>query len=201
MKRIFLLICSFVILVSLCACDGSGNRAVNNEAAGTSSTDTSDTDTNNTEAEAEAVYISAVKSLPEEYEKFSVSNEYVTDMNYDGVDDKILLYTDAEPSVDGFNKNDGNVWSLVVTDGADQQNYILFRDYVQLGNVYFQVADYFKDGKPVPKITFYESTGAGLRIMNFTYSGNKGFLMENIYDSSEKSESGINLKYSSIPVN
>lgn len=178
MKKILLFIITVILLFSVCACDkaAEGNKTDN------------------------IAYIAAVDTLPKDYEDYTVSNEFVTDINSDGTDDKITLYTDAELSEEGLERNDGNTWALVVSDGATSKVYELFSEYVQLGSVYFQVADYFKDGKPVPTITLYVSTGAGLKIMNFVYENEKGFLTENIYDSSEKSESGINLKYSTIPV-
>jgi len=177
MKRIIILFFVIVFIFSLCACTENDDNKMNND-----------------------VFITSMNTLPDEYINFHVSNEYLIDINCDGKDDKVILYTDAELTKDGLNKNDGNNWSLVVCDSSGKQFYELFKDYVQLGNVYFQVADYFIENKAVPVITFFESTGAGLKIMNFTFEEEKGFLKESIYDSSERSESGINLKYSSIPV-
>ena len=176
MKRVLLIIISAFLSISLCACSNDNTEKINNQ------------------------YITSLDRLPEDYKNYTASNEYVTDLNFDKVDDRIVLYTDAELTKDGFNKNDGNNWKLIVFDGNDSKVYELFSDYVQLGNVYFQVADYFKNGKPIPTITFFESTGAGLKIINFVYEESKGFLKEIIYDSSKRSDNGINLKYSSIPI-
>ena len=177
MKKKITLFFVFVFIFSLCACTKINDKEINDD-----------------------LFIASMNALPEEYKNFHVSNEYLTDINCDGKDDKVLLYTDAELTKDGLNKNDGNNWSLVVCDSSGEQFYELFKDYVQLGNVYFQVADYFIENKAVPVITFFESTGAVLKIINYTFKEGKGFLKENIYDSSVKSRSGINLKYSTIPV-
>ncbi len=156
---------------------------------------------NTSDNSAETVYIKATDKLPQKYNEFSVSDEYETDFNSDGAEDKVVLYTDADTSDEEYKKNDGNNWLLAVFDGADGKFYELFTDYVQIGNVYFQVSDYFKDEKPYPVITFYESTTSKLSVMNFYYSEGKGFVKEEIYDSSNKSDKGINLKYSSLQVN
>ena len=177
MKKVLLIIIASFVLISLCACNK-----------------------NDIEKVKDTVYITPLNELPENYNNYTLSNEYITDLNFDKVDDRIALYTDAEITEDGLNKNDGNNWKLMFFDGVDSKVYELFSDYVQLGNVYFQVADYFKDGKPIPTITFFESTGASLKIINFVYEENKGFLKEIIYDSSKRSDNGINLKYSSIPI-
>ena len=177
MKKVLLIFIASFVLISLCACEKDNN-----------------------DKSKDTVYIESLDEIPESSNNYTLSNEYVTDLNSDKVDDRIALYTDAEITEDGFSKNDGNNWKLMVFDGNDSKVYELFSDYVQLGNVYFQVADYFKEGKPIPTITFYESTGAVLKIFNFVYEENKGFLKETIYDSSKRSDNGINLKYSSIPI-
>lgn len=205
-KKLFLLVLAVFFAFALCACDGADNaNNSKNESVNNLNTDTEENKDNESvqkedELETENVYITSIDSLSADYENYSEANEYVTDLDLDGKDDKITLYTDAELTEDGYARDDGNKWALVVTDGAGGGYYELFNEYVQLGNVYFQVADYFKDGKPVPTITFYETTGAGLNIMNFTYESEKGFLKQIIYDSSKNSDSGINLKYSTIPV-
>lgn len=177
MKKALLIIINFLLITTFCSCD---SKLENNNST-------------------KSLYIEATKNFPEEYEDYSVLNKYETDLNSDGVNDTVTLYTDAE-KIDGeIYFNDGNTFSLIVADGSDGGCYELFNDYVQLGNVHFQVADYFKDGKALPVITVYESTGAVLKIMNFSFESEKGFLKEKIYDSSEKSDSGINLKYSTIP--
>lgn len=142
--------------------------------------------------------LSCGNSLPEKLFAFTPVNEYFCDLNGDGEDEKVVLYTDAQKNGGELVLNDGNSWSFVVFDQKNNLYYNLFDEYVQLGNVYFQVADFIKKDNAEPAVLLYKMSGSGIEIFKYTSNGKNGFFKEVIYDTSKESEGGINLKYSSV---
>ena len=142
--------------------------------------------------------VEGVDKIPDEISMWSTVNEYYHDLDLNGYEEKITCYIDADKDTHGFLKNDGNNWAFVVEDTEKSKYFVLFNEYVQLGDVYFQVVDYFKEGKAIPKLILYKMTGADIVIKSFSYENSK-FLWEKIYDTSMISNSGINVKFSTIP--
>ncbi len=139
------------------------------------------------------------QTLSEKIAGYTEVVSYVGDCDGDGTDEMITLSTAAERDSKGeFLWNDGQNWALYVKDGTD--NYILYDGYVQAGNVYFDVADYYMSDGAKPVITATVSTGAGLVIKNFAYSkADKGYIETSIYDTQSIAEGGINRRFTSVP--
>ncbi len=131
---------------------------------------------------------------------FTEITSYVGDCDGDGNDETIVLSTAAERDEKGnFLWNDGQNWALYVTDNFNDA-YMLYDGYVQAGNVYFDVADYYMSDVAKPVITVTVSTGAGLNIKNYTFSNdNNGYKETVIYDTQSIAEGGINKRFSSVP--
>jgi hypothetical protein len=118
-------------------------------------------------------------------------SDFTLDLDEDGLEEKIQLYTTAGRAEDGSMAwDDGQNWLLLIEDGDNY--YPLFQKYVQLGTVYFNI---WYDEKKTPKINVIVSTGAGLNVINYTYDKKEnGYLSEKIYDAGN-----IEFMFSSIP--
>lgn len=138
--------------------------------------------------------------LPEKLYAYTVASEYFCDLNGDEEDEKITLYTDAKKEDGELLLNDGNNWSFVVFDKKENLYYMLFDGYVQLGNINFQIADYFEDGKATTEILLYKMWASGIEILKFNAKDENKFYAETVYNSSSASDGGINMKYSSFPL-
>ncbi|MBR5154984.1 MAG: hypothetical protein IKW62_00680 [Clostridia bacterium] len=125
---------------------------------------------------------------------------YVGDCDGDGTDETVVLATSADRDSKGeFLWNDGQNWSLYVRDNAEKI-YVLFDGFVQAGNVYFDVADYYMSDGAKPAIMVTVSTGAGLSIKNYTFSkDDNGYIEKEIYDTRNATEGGINRRFTSVP--
>lgn len=117
-------------------------------------------------------------------------DDFTLDIDKDGSEEKIELYTAAERDKNGeIMWDDGQNWLLVVVDGNEY--YPLLNQYVQLGVVYFTV---WEDEDKL-QITVIINTGANQNIANYTYNKEKNvFTEELIFDTG-----GVNAMYSSIP--
>lgn len=144
--------------------------------------------------------VCGVQNLPERAEYFTEITSYTGDLDADGIDEVITLSTSAERNGKGeFIWNDGQEWLLSVRDKEDG-NYILLNDFIQAGNVYFEVSDYYMKDGVVPKISVVESTGAGFSVINYTFSKEDfGYIRDVIFDTKTLTEGGINRRFSSFP--
>lgn len=103
-------------------------------------------------------------------EKFDTSNltlldAYIVDINNNGEDETIAMYTRAEKNSDGeMNWDDGQDW-LVLVQGKDN-DYILFNDYVQLGTIQLFVYSIEDDFY----ITTIHSGSANLSIKEYRFN-------------------------------
>lgn len=138
-------------------------------------------------------------TLPEKLYGYTTVNEYLCDLNGDGSDEKITLYSDAQKDGDELMLNDGNNWTFTVFDKKNSLYYVLFDEYVQLGNVYFQVADYYENGEAITNLLLYKISGAEIEILKYASCGEKKYKQTGVYNTSSQSKGGINLKFSSIP--
>ncbi len=153
--------------------------------------------TNNTEPEKNILTSSSVS---EKVADFTEVTTYVGDCDGDGADETIILSTSAERNNKGeFLWNDGQDWAIYVKDNAEEI-YTLFDGFVQAGNVYFDVADYYMADGVKPVITVTVSTGAGLSIKNYSYAEtDNGYVEQIIYDTQNITEGGINRRFTSVP--
>ena len=146
-------------------------------------------------------YITPDENMPD-YTKNSVISEYMGDINSDGEDDTVSLYIDAEFDKDGtLMKNHSNRWSLCVLDGATKNVCTLYDETIQHGDLYFQIMDFFENKEVKTNIMVYKNSGAELKIKSYVFEKDKGFLDNTIYNSSDHSEGGINLRFSTVPEN
>lgn len=180
-KNIFLILCFIVLL--LCACNNEQTNIVTDEPQN-------------------VTYITSDKGEMDFVSDFSILNQYEADVNDDGNEDEITLYINSNKDTDGeLIKNDNNEWILIVNDSFNNEYYTLFDKNIQVGDLYFQVVDFFEEDGPETSILLYKITGTEIEITSFDFEKDKGFAVSEIYNTSEISEKGINLKYSSIPHN
>lgn len=90
------------------------------------------------------------------------------DFNRDGKEDTIELYADVEMYNGEPAWDDGQNWLLVVRD--EDKDYVLFNDYVQLGNISFY--SYFQDYEDNEEfvITTIKSGTAELKLTEYKFN-------------------------------
>lgn len=137
--------------------------------------------------------------LTEEMAQYTEVTSYVGDIDKDGADERVVLSTAAQRDAKGeFLWNDGQNWALYVEDRENV--FILLDEYIQAGNVYFDVSDYYMKDGAVPKIGAIITTGAGLFINNYTFlPDEEAYICEVVYDTQSVTEGGINRRFSSVP--
>lgn len=147
---------------------------------------------------SEAVLVKSTP-LPDEVAEWTEVSRYTGDVDGDGTDEDVVLATSAEPDEDGTVMwNDGQDWALYVDDR--DETYVLLNQYVQLGNVYFEVSDYYTADGAEPRINVIVSTGASFSMKSYSFSKKDMAYIENmVYDTSNETEAGINRRFSSIP--
>ena len=185
--KLTLILTVFVLALSAC-----GNKSVNNPA-------TDEPTRNDVNAVEEKVIVKS-QSLSDEVAEFTEVVSYVGDCDGDGNDETIILSTAAERDNKGeFLWNDGQDWALYVKDNANNA-YILYNEYVQAGNVYFDVSDYYMSDGAKPMITVTVSTGAGLTVKNYSFSNaDNGYVEDIVYETQSIAEGGINRRFTSVP--
>ena len=122
---------------------------------------------------------------------------YVGDTDGDGTDEKVILATSAERNSKGeFLWNDGQNWALYVDD-KEEGTYVLYDGFVQAGNfegAIKAIKEYWG------AISVIVSTGAGFSLKNYTFNKeNKTYTEEELYDTKNVTEGGINRRFTSIP--
>ncbi len=125
---------------------------------------------------------------------------YMGDCDGDGTDETVVLSTAAEKDAKGeFLWNDGQNWALYIKDNSGE-TFVLYDGYVQAGNVYFDVSDYYMSDGTKPVIMVTVTTGAGLTIKNYEFSkADSGYVESNVYDTKSVAEGGINRRFTSVP--
>ncbi len=118
---------------------------------------------------------------------WSKIDSYECDINSDGAEETISLYTSAETDSGEILWDDSQKWVLEVRAGKDY--YILLNQNISNGRVYFDI-DELKDG--TYGITVYTVSGVGTAIKQYTYS-KTGFVEKAVYTaaSENKLHSGI----------
>lgn len=133
-------------------------------------------------------------------ENWSKIGAYGYDIDSDGIEENIHLYTSAQTDKKGnIIWDDGHEWVLEVTDGIE--TFTLFDEYVKLGNVYFEVSDYYDaDGNEIPTIVLIKSSSASFSVTKYTFNSEKNVFVEDVVLSSDSdSVGGINQRYTSLP--
>ena len=130
----------------------------------------------------------ATDKLPTD--NLTLLDSYIVDIDQDGSDETIALYTSAEKDSKGeIMWDDGQNWLLIV-QGKDK-DYILFNDYLQLGNIKFHV--YTSDD--ILHINTVETTTAGIKVSDYKFdNGTNRFLIEVPFRTSDN----VNLLHSSM---
>lgn len=108
-------------------------------------------------------------------EGLTLLNEYIIDFNKDGNENKISMYTSAEKAENGeIMWDDGQRW-LFVVQGNDE-DYVLFDDYVQLGTIDFHVFTIEEDFY----ITTMHSGTANLTFTEFKFDPQKDVFVKSV---------------------
>jgi len=98
-------------------------------------------------------------------EDYTILDSYDYDIDGDGEEETIALYTTAQRDSNGeIMWDDGQVWLLAVHDS--DKDYELYNNYLQLGSLQFYVftsADSFH-------ITTVENTTAGLKLVDYIFN-------------------------------
>lgn len=150
------------------------------------------------EIDTQKVVVTAQKT-PENIKNLTTISSYEGDLDGDGTGETITLSTSAERKNNGeFIWNDGQNWALFVNDS--EETFVLLDDFIQAGNVYFEVSEYYMEDGKEPKISVIVSTGAGFSLKNYTFSAEEsGYVEESIFDTKTLTKAGINRLYSSFP--
>jgi hypothetical protein len=116
-------------------------------------------------------------------------DSYSYDIDKDGTDEEIKLYTAAQKDENGIMMwDDGQTFILDVDDGT--VSYELFNEYVQIGRVYFAVEGGEKTG-----IILTVSTYAGIRMDYYGYSSDDtAFIKKTMFGTDD-----LNIVFSSFP--
>lgn len=111
-------------------------------------------------------------------EDYTLLDSYKFDINEDGTEETIGLYTTAQRDSKGeIMWDDGQIWILAV-HGKDK-DYELFNSYVQLGGIQF----YVFTADDTFHITTVENTTAGLKLTDYLYNkAENSFTPEIHYD-------------------
>lgn len=141
----------------------------------------------------------SASELPEMTAKWSEINRYTGDVDGDGADEDVILMTSAERNAeDEIIWNDGQEWVLYVKD--KDLTYVLLDKYIQTGNVYFEVLDYYTNSGAEPRINVMVSTGSGFNMNSYIFDSDENvYLEETVYDTSKVTEGGTNRRFSSVP--
>lgn len=136
------------------------------------------------------------KENPKDISDFEViGEEYYYDIDDDGEEDKIGLYTSAQKEGGYFMWEDSHEWVLRVEnkDGI----YDLYDNHIH-GKAYMGVYDYYNDGQVSKVITLNVLESASNEIREYTFKNSKCY--ENIaYTTTKNANEGISEMYSTIP--
>lgn len=188
-KALIFTICVFAVVLSTVSCTNSEKSQETAMQTPVPEITQTELPNSNTVVPQKSVYSS--DSINED---MNVIAEYSYDMDNDGTEEKIVLASDvkkgAELDSDGHNRQ------LYIKDG--DKYYILADQYVQLGNIEFEVMDYYKGTQAVPTVVVTYDTSSMLKLYAYVYDNdNNCYTERELYNSSNESENGINKMYSS----
>jgi len=194
-KVSIILIIIMGLLIALSGCQGTvqnGQNQPNQNNTQGNAQDASDLANNSSDRGSDYRIIEAVTTDPRGGNSWTELSDCSFDLDKDGQEDKIVLYTAAGRDEKGkLVWDDGQNWLLLIQSG--DRYYPLLNEFVQLGSVYFTVFEPY-DGE-MPKVSVIVSTGAGFMLTNYSFDREEqGFREEPVYQ-----EDGINLLHSSLP--
>ncbi len=186
-RKLALILILILIAVTLTACamptapdpdsvDEEGNVVVDND----SPTGTQATTGENT-ADMKPSSVSAFKDDGSYSKALNEYDRYDVDINGDGKDDSVILYTGADQAATGeWVFDDGQEWTLVAT--VDDASYALFeRKYVQNGKVSYDMYRGETDG--LIHIVVTCTQGSAMDINDYSYTLENGFTKVPVYVS------------------
>lgn len=110
------------------------------------------------------------------------------DINNDGSEEKIAMYANVEQGPDGeIYWDDGQDWLFLVE--GQEEDYVLFNDYIQIGNLSFHVFTIDDDFY----ITTIQSTTANLQVNQYKFDPESN---EFISTSEYQTSGNVNMIYS-----
>lgn len=130
-------------------------------------------------------------------EGWSEVSAYEFDFTGDGKADTITLSVSAQTQNGEILWDDSQEWALEAQD-AEGHYYTLVDQRIGMGNVYYEVAEIYREDKAVPAVTAFITTGSGFDVRQYVYTGS-GFEENIIYSSQQMEKDGVNTMYSSIP--
>lgn len=120
---------------------------------------------------------------------FRVTGEYMYDFDSDGEEDTLELWTAATASDGEEHEDDGERQRVTVTTAEGV--FVLFDEYVQLGDISLDVGELYNDeAEKIVILTM--TTGAGKSIRHYTFSDG-AFYEELVYSTDSFAEGGANL--------
>jgi len=122
-------------------------------------------------------------------DSWSMIDSFMHDITGDDNEDKISLYTSAAKDEAGnIMWDDGQYFMVSLYDG--EKTYNLFNERVQIGRVYYSIADSDETGLFVTVSTY-----SGIRFIKFTYSKAENYFMGKTLFSTE----GVNVIHNTLP--
>ncbi len=188
MKTLRLTLITLMLIFALTGCNGNNTQTPQIEEG-----------ENALQNEAVVQQVVKAQTLPAGIAAFTEVTSYTGDVDADGTDERVVLSTEAEREPSGeFLWNDGQDWALYVEDTNGV--YVLLDQYIQAGNAYFEVSDYYMKDGAEPKISVMITTGAGFSLKTYGFSKTEnGYVEETVYDTGSVTEAGINRRFSSFP--
>jgi len=121
--------------------------------------------------------ISTEKAESSRIQGYTLLEEHLIDVDQDSVDERVELYSDVEVTDDGvYCWDDGQRWLLLVRD--EDQVYVLFDDYVQLGRLELLLYEFYESGEV--NITTIQIMSAGLFIKDYALDTENAHFVERI---------------------
>ncbi len=187
-KKFLSIFLAFIICTTVFAgCESGGKTAENETAASPNVT---------SEPEPSTAKPEIITASDDSFDDLYAVGEYEYDLNGDGEDDSVYLRADVGVDKNGeILLNDGQNWVLYAE--VSGETYVLFKQYINNGGAYFEVADYYEsDGTAVPNINLMVSTGAGFKMLGFSFlEEENGFAKNVLYNSDDYSDGGTNRVY------
>ena len=195
MKKFFLMIIPILSVMLASGCGGNGQNNTeqpNNEVV---------TNTENPIEENKHEAKIVGNNPPTDTEGFEPVGRYEFDIDGDGEEDTVTLYTSAMRDEKGdMMWDDSHIW-LLQAERANNEVNDLFSQRLG-GRVYMNVSDYYNSGEEEKVITLIISSNAFHEIREYRYDDTLSgacFTETTVYTTDEAANEGIGNLYSSIP--
>ena len=138
----------------------------------------------------------SISTTPKDVTKWEPLGKFLTDVDGDDEDDKIVLYTSAKRDKNGdLMWDDTHEWILCVE--TKNGVYELYDERIH-GNAYMSVSDHYNDNNEEKVISLYVSANAVNEIREYRFLENT-FSETIAYTTDDTASGGINTFYSSVP--